>query len=112
MFKMFGCFYADWPQDGRLVLWICRRLQSAAQRFIVVVQTLSASVASADFVFQIEAATRNQGAKAGARELLKRIVRGRPGWFSKFLNILLKTEHKNLYTELTGGSPDCDKQGG
>ena len=63
-------------------------------------------------LLQIEAATRNQGPKAGARELLGRIVRGRPGWFSKFLDILFVTEHKRLYNELVGGSPDCDKQGG
>lgn len=112
VYKLFGCFNADWPHDGRRVPWICRRLQSAAQRFIVIAQTLSASVASAAFFFQIEAATRNQGPKAGARQLLGRIVRGRPGWFSKFLDILLKTGDKRVYNELTGGSPDCDKQGG
>uniref|UniRef100_H3DGF5 RNA helicase n=1 Tax=Tetraodon nigroviridis TaxID=99883 RepID=H3DGF5_TETNG len=76
----------------------------------VCVQCLSQDLITEDDSENIEAATRNQGAKAGARELLGRIVRGRPGWFSKFLDILLKTEHKNLYSELTGGSPDCNKQ--
>ncbi|XP_040912388.1 interferon-induced helicase C domain-containing protein 1 isoform X2 [Toxotes jaculatrix] len=52
----------------------------------------------------------NRGSRSGARELLRSIVRGRPGWFSKFLQILRETEHQTLY-ELTGGSPDCDKQG-
>ncbi|XP_054471030.1 interferon-induced helicase C domain-containing protein 1 isoform X2 [Anoplopoma fimbria] len=56
----------------------------------------------------IKAATKNQGNKIGARELLRCIVRGRPGWFSEFLEILRKTEHKHLY-ELTGG-PDSDKK--
>nr|AHX37214.1 melanoma differentiation-associated protein 5 [Oplegnathus fasciatus] len=54
---------------------------------------------------------KNQGGRAGARELLRRIVRGRHGWFSKFLNILHETGHQHLYLELTGGSPDCDKLG-
>uniref|UniRef100_A0A665TAV7 RNA helicase n=1 Tax=Echeneis naucrates TaxID=173247 RepID=A0A665TAV7_ECHNA len=58
----------------------------------------------------INAETANKGPIGGARLLLKSIVRGQPGWFSKFLQILRDTEHKNLY-ELTGGSPDCDKQG-
>lgn len=41
----------------------------------------------------------------GARELLKRIVRFPPGWFSIFLKALLNTEHKDLFKELTGESP-------
>ncbi|XP_076602471.1 interferon-induced helicase C domain-containing protein 1 [Chaetodon auriga] len=58
----------------------------------------------------IEATTTNKGRASGASELLRRIVRGRPGWFSKFLDILRETRHKDLY-ELTGGSPDCGEQG-
>uniref|UniRef100_A0A4W6FYU6 RNA helicase n=1 Tax=Lates calcarifer TaxID=8187 RepID=A0A4W6FYU6_LATCA len=54
---------------------------------------------------RITAEIRNNGSISGARELLSIIVRGRPGWFSKFLQILRETEHKHLY-ELTGGSPD------
>uniref|UniRef100_A0AAZ3QP49 RNA helicase n=1 Tax=Oncorhynchus tshawytscha TaxID=74940 RepID=A0AAZ3QP49_ONCTS len=46
---------------------------------------------------------RNMG---GARELLRRIVRFPPGWFSTFLKALQVTEHKDLYKELTGESPD------
>ncbi|XP_034430093.1 interferon-induced helicase C domain-containing protein 1 [Hippoglossus hippoglossus] len=59
---------------------------------------------------KIKAETTSRGPRSGARELLRRIVRGRPGWFSKFLHILRETEHQSLY-ELTGGSPDCDKEG-
>uniref|UniRef100_A0A8D3E6M1 RNA helicase n=1 Tax=Scophthalmus maximus TaxID=52904 RepID=A0A8D3E6M1_SCOMX len=44
----------------------------------------------------------SRGSRCGARELLRCIVRGRPGWFSKFLHILRETEHQALY-ELTGG---------
>ncbi|XP_068428814.1 interferon-induced helicase C domain-containing protein 1 [Clinocottus analis] len=58
----------------------------------------------------INSATRNQGNRNGARELLSYIVRGRQGWFSEFLEILRETEHQHLY-ELTGGSPDSDKKG-
>ncbi|XP_040056601.2 interferon-induced helicase C domain-containing protein 1 [Gasterosteus aculeatus] len=58
----------------------------------------------------IRTSTANQGNGSGARELLRRIVRGRPGWFSDFLEILRKTEHQYLY-ELTGGPPDSDKTG-
>uniref|UniRef100_A0A4W6FXU3 RNA helicase n=1 Tax=Lates calcarifer TaxID=8187 RepID=A0A4W6FXU3_LATCA len=50
---------------------------------------------------RITAEIRNNGSISGARELLSIIVRGRPGWFSKFLQILRETEHKHLY-ELTG----------
>uniref|UniRef100_A0AAQ5Y019 RNA helicase n=1 Tax=Amphiprion ocellaris TaxID=80972 RepID=A0AAQ5Y019_AMPOC len=46
----------------------------------------------------------------GASELLRRIVRGQPSWYSTFLKILRETEHKHLY-ELTGGSSDCEEQG-
>ncbi|XP_022596472.1 interferon-induced helicase C domain-containing protein 1 isoform X1 [Seriola dumerili] len=60
----------------------------------------------------IRAEIANRGSISGARELLRNIVRGRPGWFSKFLKILRDTEHQYLF-ELTGGgaSPDCDKPG-
>ncbi|KAM4558868.1 interferon-induced helicase C domain-containing protein 1 [Odontesthes bonariensis] len=59
---------------------------------------------------QILAETRNKGNRSGAAELLGRIVRRRPGWFSQFLDILRRTEHKSLY-ELTGGSPDKKQDG-
>lgn len=52
----------------------------------------------------IKRKTTNEGNRSGARELLRCIVRCRPGWFSTFLDILRQTEHKHLY-ELTGGSP-------
>ena len=41
----------------------------------------------------------------GARELLRRIVRFPPGWFSTFLKALQVTEHNDLCKELTGESP-------
>uniref|UniRef100_A0A8C9ZK19 RNA helicase n=1 Tax=Sander lucioperca TaxID=283035 RepID=A0A8C9ZK19_SANLU len=50
----------------------------------------------------IETITTNEGPWSGARKLLRCIVRGPPGWFSTFLDILRKTGHKDLY-ELTGG---------
>ncbi|XP_062313974.1 interferon-induced helicase C domain-containing protein 1 [Osmerus eperlanus] len=43
--------------------------------------------------------------KEGARELLRRVVRCPPGWFSTFLQALRDTEHIPLYRELTGGNP-------
>uniref|UniRef100_A0AAZ3RJ06 RNA helicase n=1 Tax=Oncorhynchus tshawytscha TaxID=74940 RepID=A0AAZ3RJ06_ONCTS len=48
---------------------------------------------------------QNRGNMGGARELLRRIVRFPPGWFSTFLKALQVTEHKDLYKELTGESP-------
>ncbi|XP_054642059.1 interferon-induced helicase C domain-containing protein 1 isoform X2 [Dunckerocampus dactyliophorus] len=48
-----------------------------------------------------------QGLRDAARELLKRIVRRQPGWYSEFVQILRETEHQSLY-ELMGGSCDCD----
>ncbi|KAM8855203.1 interferon-induced helicase C domain-containing protein 1 [Spinachia spinachia] len=59
----------------------------------------------------IRTTTTNQGNRSGARELLRRIVRGRPGWFSDFLEILRKTEHKYLLYELNGEPPDSDHKG-
>ncbi|KAM8749460.1 interferon-induced helicase C domain-containing protein 1 isoform 1-T1 [Acanthopagrus schlegelii] len=59
----------------------------------------------------IDAATTNQGSRIGASELLRRIVRGRDGWFSTFLDVLRETNHQNLYYDLTGSSPGCHKQG-
>ncbi|XP_057708991.1 interferon-induced helicase C domain-containing protein 1 isoform X1 [Corythoichthys intestinalis] len=47
----------------------------------------------------------NQGLRDAARELLKRIVRCPPGWYSKFIKILQDTEHQKLY-DLLGGSSD------
>ncbi|XP_077583961.1 interferon-induced helicase C domain-containing protein 1 [Stigmatopora nigra] len=46
----------------------------------------------------------NQGNRDAARELLKRIVRCPPGWYSKFIQILLVTEHHKLYELLVGSS--------
>uniref|UniRef100_A0A8C9ZH70 RNA helicase n=1 Tax=Sander lucioperca TaxID=283035 RepID=A0A8C9ZH70_SANLU len=57
----------------------------------------------------IETITTNEGPWSGARKLLRCIVRGPPGWFSTFLDILRKTGHKDLY-ELTGGPSDFDNK--
>uniref|UniRef100_A0A673CYX2 RNA helicase n=1 Tax=Sphaeramia orbicularis TaxID=375764 RepID=A0A673CYX2_9TELE len=49
--------------------------------------------------------TTNKGNRSGARELLKRIImRGRPGWFSTFLDVLRVTQHRDLYQLMSGAS--------
>uniref|UniRef100_A0A8C5I8C8 RNA helicase n=1 Tax=Gouania willdenowi TaxID=441366 RepID=A0A8C5I8C8_GOUWI len=53
------------------------------------------------------AKTETEGQRYGASELLRRIVKRRPGWYSKFVEILQKTEHKFLH-QLTGGLIDQD----
>ncbi|XP_017279885.1 interferon-induced helicase C domain-containing protein 1 [Kryptolebias marmoratus] len=57
---------------------------------------------------KILAETNNRGPRSGASELLRRIVKCPPGWYSTFLQVLRETEHQHLY-ELTGGSPECEK---
>ncbi|KAF7215920.1 interferon-induced helicase C domain-containing protein 1 [Nothobranchius furzeri] len=52
-----------------------------------------------------------QGPGRGAGELLRRIVRRPPGWFSTFLQVLKKTEHYPLLRELTGDPHWCEQQG-
>ncbi|KAI3356209.1 hypothetical protein L3Q82_017456, partial [Scortum barcoo] len=52
---------------------------------------------------------RNLRGRAGARELLRRIMRRQHRWFSKFLKVLRETDHNHLYRELTGSSPNCEK---
>ncbi|KAL0963791.1 hypothetical protein UPYG_G00313630 [Umbra pygmaea] len=52
-------------------------------------------------------AEEQRGNMRGARELLRRIVRFPPGWFSTFLEVLKITEHCNLFKELTGDMPDA-----
>ncbi|XP_035532757.1 interferon-induced helicase C domain-containing protein 1 [Morone saxatilis] len=71
----------------------------------------SAELLTQDDTEIITATIENQGPQSGASELLRRIVRCPPGWFSKFLNVLRDTEHPRLYNELSGVSPDCDMQG-
>lgn len=48
------------------------------------------------------AACTNYGNRAGARELLRKIVQKPPGWFSTFLDVLRQTEHFDMVCELTG----------
>lgn len=74
-------------------------------------QCLSAGLLTEADAELVEAVTTTQGRMSGARELLRSIVRGRPGWFSTFLRILIDTDHQKLYRELTGISPECEKQG-
>ncbi|KAM9850762.1 interferon-induced helicase C domain-containing protein 1 [Aulostomus maculatus] len=75
----------------------------------VCVHCFSKKLLTKEDMENIEAKIQNKGPKEGARQLLAKIVRGRPGWFSKFVSILRETEHKKLY-ELTGGMLDCDTQ--
>lgn len=60
----------------------------------------------------ITAEITNKGPIGGARELLRRIIRGPPGWFSTFLEVLRETDHKRLLYELTGGPPQGDGKEG
>ncbi|XP_014831621.1 PREDICTED: interferon-induced helicase C domain-containing protein 1 [Poecilia mexicana] len=74
----------------------------------VLTQCLARFLLTAADQERIEAEKTNHGNRRGAHELLNRIVRCRPGWFSEFREILRFTEHKHLY-ELIGGSPECKK---
>uniref|UniRef100_A0A669ED88 RNA helicase n=1 Tax=Oreochromis niloticus TaxID=8128 RepID=A0A669ED88_ORENI len=51
---------------------------------------------------RIMAEIGNRGSRSGARELLRRIIKCPPGWYSTFLQVLKDTEHDVLYNELTG----------
>uniref|UniRef100_A0A672SB77 RNA helicase n=1 Tax=Sinocyclocheilus grahami TaxID=75366 RepID=A0A672SB77_SINGR len=53
--------------------------------------------------------TENQGNIGGARLLLKRLVKNEAGWFSKFLQALEDTEHRELVRELRG--EPCNEDG-
>uniref|UniRef100_A0A3P8TU17 RNA helicase n=1 Tax=Amphiprion percula TaxID=161767 RepID=A0A3P8TU17_AMPPE len=70
---------------------------------------VSEGLLTADDDENIRAEIATNGLRSGASELLRRIVRGQPSWYSTFLKILRETEHKHLY-ELTGGSSDCEEQ--
>ncbi|KAF7668812.1 hypothetical protein LDENG_00285850 [Lucifuga dentata] len=65
-------------------------------------QCLAEEIVSHEDTEIIKTETTNNGNMSGARELLRRIVIRRPGWFSTFLKVLWETEHKQLYQELTG----------
>uniref|UniRef100_A0A8C7ZF91 RNA helicase n=1 Tax=Oryzias sinensis TaxID=183150 RepID=A0A8C7ZF91_9TELE len=60
---------------------------------------------TADDKERILAETNNYGNGRGAQELLKRIIRRRPPWFSEFLQVLLRAEERAVYCELTGTPP-------
>ncbi|KAM3861963.1 interferon-induced helicase C domain-containing protein 1 [Diretmus argenteus] len=70
----------------------------------------SAGILSDDDREKINAEITSDGNRRGARELLRRIVRRRPGWFSTFLQVLRETEHGALLRELTGGTENNDKK--
>lgn len=104
-----GCLCGHWPQDGRQMHLFASVFAKHCTSLSL--HKLSAPVAFIMLLFQIDTTTTTKGRRSGASELLRRIVRGRPGWFSTFLTVLRDTGHKFLYNELTGGSPDCDEQG-
>ncbi|KAG7227530.1 hypothetical protein INR49_005345 [Caranx melampygus] len=121
-----GCEYAaDWIQADKLPEPeeeaendYCVRLIQIMSPSLVNMRTddvclgcFSKRLITQDDSEKITAEITTKGPMSGARELLRIIVRGRPGWFSQFLQVLQDTEHQNLYNELTGGgmSPDCDK---
>ncbi|KAM7407510.1 hypothetical protein PAMA_003301 [Pampus argenteus] len=76
----------------------------------VCIGCISAELLTEEDAEIVNAETANRGSRSGARELLRKITRGRPGWYSKFLDVLRETEHNNLYYQLTGRSPDHDEQ--
>lgn len=84
------------------------RQMAAKTRIDVQVKSADVARVCRALSWQVDAETQRQGRMMGARQLLSRIVRGRPGWFSEFLKILLVTEHKALHDELTG-CPLADK---
>uniref|UniRef100_A0A3P9LKN0 RNA helicase n=1 Tax=Oryzias latipes TaxID=8090 RepID=A0A3P9LKN0_ORYLA len=65
---------------------------------------------TADDKERILAETNNYGNGRGAQELLKRIIRRRPPWFSEFLQVLLRAEERAVYCELTGTLPGKDEE--
>ncbi|KAF6726702.1 Interferon-induced helicase C domain-containing protein 1 [Oryzias melastigma] len=62
----------------------------------------SAELLTDDDKEKILAVTNNEGNRRGAQELLKRIIRRRPPWFSQFLQVLRDAEEDKVYRELTG----------
>ncbi|XP_024141962.1 interferon-induced helicase C domain-containing protein 1 isoform X2 [Oryzias melastigma] len=62
----------------------------------------SAELLTVDDNEKILAVTNNEGNRRGAQELLKRIIRRRPPWFSQFLQVLRDAEEDKVYRELTG----------
>ncbi|KAM4608828.1 interferon-induced helicase C domain-containing protein 1 isoform 2-T2 [Polymixia lowei] len=75
---------------------------------VVCQHCFSEGILNQDDTEKIIAETENKGNISGARELLRRIVRSRPGWFSTFLKVLRDTEHLILFKELSGSSPGDD----
>ncbi|XP_067891339.1 interferon-induced helicase C domain-containing protein 1 isoform X2 [Heterodontus francisci] len=63
---------------------------------------LTNEILTVDDVQKILSETDQNGNKAGARQLLSRVVTKPPGWFSKFLSVLKKTGHEDLANMLAG----------
>uniref|UniRef100_A0A672IMU5 RNA helicase n=1 Tax=Salarias fasciatus TaxID=181472 RepID=A0A672IMU5_SALFA len=63
----------------------------------------SRKILTAGDLERVQAETQNRGPRSGARELLERIVKREPGWFSTFVQILRETEHSVLLN-LFGGT--------
>uniref|UniRef100_A0A672IKR3 RNA helicase n=1 Tax=Salarias fasciatus TaxID=181472 RepID=A0A672IKR3_SALFA len=68
----------------------------------------SRKILTAGDLERVQAETQNRGPRSGARELLERIVKREPGWFSTFVQILRETEHSVLLN-LFGGSDDPEE---
>ncbi|XP_078408403.1 interferon-induced helicase C domain-containing protein 1 [Cetorhinus maximus] len=63
---------------------------------------LAKNILTQDDVENISSETRQKGNKAGARQLLKRVMMKSPGWFSKFLDVLQQTGYEDLAKMLAG----------
>uniref|UniRef100_A0A8C5NHH9 RNA helicase n=1 Tax=Gouania willdenowi TaxID=441366 RepID=A0A8C5NHH9_GOUWI len=72
---------------------------------VVALECMSQKLLTQEEFDRVKAKTETEGQRYGASELLRRIVKRRPGWYSKFVEILQKTEHKFLH-QLTGGLID------
>ncbi|XP_041057704.1 interferon-induced helicase C domain-containing protein 1 isoform X2 [Carcharodon carcharias] len=63
---------------------------------------LAKNILTQDDVENISSETRQKGNKAGARQLLKRVMMKSPGWFSIFLDVLQQTGYEDLAKMLAG----------
>ncbi|KAJ3592702.1 hypothetical protein NHX12_007829 [Muraenolepis orangiensis] len=72
---------------------------------------VSSGILQGDDLEQVNAECVNHGNICGARELLRRIVKSPPGWFSDFLLVLRDTDHHFLYRELSGLTKEEDEDG-
>lgn len=75
----------------------------------VCVQCVTLGLLTQEDQENIMTATGNNGNINGARLLLKRLVKNEAGWFSKFLQALEDTEHRDLMRELRGEPCEGDE---